>query len=419
MTDLILNRLPRLGKYLTFFDQKLGRPARQHFIHLILAFILYDGAKNLAGLNRASFNRRHLSSVDRFLTEVEWPQDEWEQLRFEDLSRRAKRFLQHQQAKGQKVPIFLCLDDTNNPKSGDQTAGVSLQYSHLQGRLVLSYCLVTAVLVVGPWVIPYDFKLYRRKAECERRGDLVQFRDKLSLAAELIEQWQPFEQTEPIVVVDSWYSGLPVLNSCAKRQFTLISGLPANRCIKAKAKGAWQQLKEYAASLSTSAYHPVTVGAKRWQLAQLISPLKQAPQIKAGKIVLARGLGNGRGERFWYCSDQSLALNLIMEYYTVRWEIETFHKQAKQLLGWCDNQCHLPKSVRRLWLLLLLAYSYLTIERVEHSEAYARWRGCSFATLWQIQQAHKLAAHQAQFEGAYQAGVEGVPLADLLGKVRA
>lgn len=418
MTDLILNRLPRLGKYLTLFDQKLGRPARQHFIHLILAFLIYDGPKNLAGLNRASFNRRHLSSADRFLTEVAWPEEQWEQLRFADLSRRAKRFLQHQQAKAQKVPIFLCLDDTNNPKSGNQTSGVSLQYSHLQGRLVLSYCLVTAVLVVGPWVIPYDFKLYRRKAECERRGNLEQFRDKLSLAAELIAQWQPFEQTEPIVVVDSWYSGPAVLSACAKRNFTLICGLPSNRCIKAATNGAWRQLKEYAASLSASAYHSVTVGAQRWHLAQLISPLKQAP-AKSGKIVLARGLGNGRGERFWYCTDKSLALKLIMEYYAVRWEIETFHKQAKQLLGWCDNQCHLEKSVRRLWLLLLLAYSYLTIERVEHSEEYQRWSGCSFATLWQIQQSHKLTAHQAEFEWAYQAGVKGVPLTDLLGKVRA
>jgi SRSO17 transposase len=418
MTASILKRLPRFSNYLALFDTRFGQPARQHFLHLLLAFLIYDGAKNLTGLNRATFNRRHLSSVDRFLSEVEWDEAELEQLRFADLTRRARCFLKNQQAKGHKVPVFLCIDDTNNPKSGLQTLGVSPQYSHLQRRILTSYCLLTAVLVVGPWVIPYEFKLYRRREECVAHGQLHLFRDKLSLAAELIQQWQPFEQTQPFVLADGWYSGPAVLSACAERNFTLICGLPSNRSIKVGTEQAkpYLQLKHYQTTLSPAAYHSVTVVGRRWKLASVVAPLKSG---RSGKVVLASEVAASKGERYWWCSDPKLSVAEIMEYYAVRWEIETFHKQAKQLLGWCDNQCHLPRTVRRLWTLLLIAYSYLTIERVEHSEEYPRWKGCSYATLWQIQQSHKLEAHQAQFEWAYEAGRSGVALQDLLGKVRA
>jgi hypothetical protein len=407
--------LPRFDKYLARFDGFFGHPARQPFLHLVLALLIYDGAKNLTGLNRATFNRRHLSCLDRFVTEVRWDENQVEQTRFEDLCGRARKWLSKQQAKGVRVPVFVCIDDTSNPKTSDGASGVSPQYNHLHRRIELSYCLVTAVLVVGCWVIPYQFQLYRRQAECIGRGQAGQLRDKLSLAADLIRGWQPFEQTAPIVVVDSWYTGPQVLQACQARGFTLIGGLNARRGLRLNQSKELVQVKHYQASLPNSAYHFVTVNGRKWQLASGVAELKGG---WSGRVVLARNGGGSRGERCWWCSPPAMAVAVMMAYYSVRWEIELFDKHAKQLLGWCDNQCYKEPAVRRLWLVMLVAYSYLTIERVEQGEQYERWRGCSWPSLWQVQQHHKRLAHRATVTAAWQLGCQGVPLDDLLVKVR-
>lgn len=420
MTDLILNRWPRFGNYLALFERKLGKPARQHLLHLLIAFLIYDGAKNVTGLNRALYQPRTLSSVDRFLTEGYWNEAEFEQIRLNDLNHRVRRYLKNRQAKGQTIPCFLCIDDTNNPKAGDKSAGVSYQYSHLAGTVICCYCLVTAVVVVGEWVIPLTFRLYRRREECARRGVPDQFKKKVELAAELIRQWQPLEGTQPFVLVDSWYMSAEVLAACAKRHFTLIGGIGANRSIQLVPGGAYLQLQQYQAKLTAQAYQLVTLGSQRWQVASCQAGLKGGYQVKVLITKSARPWPQAkRMARFWVCTDPKLKVSLILEWYRVRWEIETFHRQAKQLLGWTDNQCHLERSVRRLWTLLMLAYSYLTIERVEHSEEYPRWQGCSWATLWQIQQQHKRDAHQAQAEWVYQAAQAGIPLATVLQQIKA
>jgi SRSO17 transposase len=415
MTPFILNRWPRFSNYVALFNGKMNKAARDHLLHLLIGFLIYLGPKNLTGLNRATFNRRHLSSVDRFITEASWKADELEQIRQEDLTRRVRRYLEKHRAKGKKVPIFLCLDDTNNPKSGEKTEWVSYQYSHLAGGVIRCFCLVTAVVVVGPWVIPYDFKLYRRKQDCEAKNQPSLFRKKTALAAELIEQWQPFEGTEPYVLLDSWYTGEEVLAACAKRHFTLIGGVIGNRSFRTTAKGAYSSIQEQGTKLAASAYHLVTVGKQHWQMSSLVADLKWGYKVK---LIFSKA-PYSKKIHYFVCSNQALSVGEIMEYYSVRWEIETFHKQAKQLLGLCDNQCLLERNVRRLWTLLLIAYSYLMIERVEHADDYPHYKEKGLPSLGQVQRQHQLWSHQGQVEWAYQAGKSGLPLETILEAIKA
>lgn len=101
MLPFILNRWSRFSNYLALFEGKLGKPATQHFRHFLVALILYLGTKNITGLNRAAFNRCHLSSFDRFLTEGSWKIEEFDQIRQADLNRHIRRFLDKYTAKNQ------------------------------------------------------------------------------------------------------------------------------------------------------------------------------------------------------------------------------------------------------------------------------------------------------------------------------
>ena len=123
MTAFILNRWPHFSNFLALFTANLTKPAQRHLAALLIGLIIYDGRKNIAGLNRALFAPRHPSSLNRFLSEANWDQEQIEQTRQAELNRRIRRYLDSHQAKGVRVPALLCIDDTNNPKSGTRHPG--------------------------------------------------------------------------------------------------------------------------------------------------------------------------------------------------------------------------------------------------------------------------------------------------------
>ena len=403
MTEYILKRWSRFGNYLALFEPLLGKPAQQHFRHLLIAFIIYAGSKNITGLNRATFNRRHISSVDRFITEGTWNEAQFDQIRMQQLNRQVRRFLDSHTSKKARVPAFLCIDDTNNPKVGDKSDWVSFQYSHLAGRNILCWCLVTAVMVVGDWTIPFNFRLYRRQADCIAQGLPALFRTKVELAIELIREWQPPVGTKPYVLVDNWYMSRELLAVCAERKFTLIGGIKANRTIKRQGQPTTQKLSAFGPTIQASAYQNVTIGKQSWQMAGFEAELAGGYGVK---VVASKSATSGEETtaphlNYWVCTDTKLNVPTIMELYSVRWEIETFHKQAKQLLGLKDNQCQSERSVRRLWTLLLIAYSYLVMERVDHAADYVHSAVKVRPTLGEVVREHQLQAHQAVVEWAY------------------
>lgn len=424
MTPYILKRWPRFDNFLSLFSAKLGKPARRHFIALIIAFIIYDGRKNIAGLNRALFSPCHTACLWRFIGESAWDERELEQIRLDELNRRVRRYLETFRAKGQRVPAFLCIDDTNNPKTGSHTPWASYQYSHLAGGLIRCYCLVTAVLVVGPYAIPLSFALYRKKDECAKSQPSTQYLAKTELAARLIKEWQPPQDTQPFVLADSWYVCDELFAICKERNFTLIGALKANRLITTTACPKATALSEYAPLLEKAAYQLVTLGKQTFQLAGVAAQLKGGQAVK---VVVGRQLGLGTKPtagikaytyRYFVSSDPALAVKTISEFYAVRWEIETFHASAKQLFGLDHNQCWRERNVWRLWTLLLIAYSYIVLEAVEHASDYAR-ADQGWVSLGQVVAKHQLEAHRGQGEWVYRQALAGQPLDLVLAQINA
>jgi SRSO17 transposase len=425
MTHYIVKRWPRFDNFVALFSANLTRPAQRHLIALLIALIIYDGRKNLAGLNRALWGPCHKSSLNRFVSEGTWSACHFEQLRLDYLNRQVRGYLAAHRAKGQSVNAFLCIDDTNNPKTGECANGTAYQYSHLAGGLIRCYCLVTAVVVIGPFVLPLSFQLYRPKPKGSASGDdpsLGQYPSKIELAVRLIQEWQPPQGTQPFVLADSWYVCDELFEAAHKRNFTLIGGLKANRRITTSACENLTALSLYAPSVPKSAYQLVTLGKQRFELAGIEAKLKGG---RAVKLVISRSLAAGAKPkagikpytyRYFVSSEAGLALKTLIELYQVRWEIETFHAHLKQLLGLDHNQCWLPRSIERMWALLLMAYSYLMLEAVEHSADYLR-PGQVRVGLGQVVAHHKHQAHLAQAHWIYDQTSAGQSLEAILAQI--
>lgn len=419
MTDYIVNRWPHFSNFLDLFSTKLAKPAKRHLTALLIALIIYDGRKNVAGLNRALFAPRHPSSLNRFVSEAKWDENELEQTRQAELNRRIRLYLKSHQAKEVKVPAFLCIDDTNNPKSGTRTPYASFQYNHLAGGLVRCYCLVTALMVIGPYAVPLALQLYRKREDCVKQGRSQDYVSKTELAARLIRSWQPPNGTEPIVLVDSWYVCDEVIAAADTHHFTLIGGLKANRCVTTNSNSRLLNLNEYAPNLPKSAYQLVTLEKQRVQVAGLKAFLKGG---RAVKLVVSRQLAASKplksgikhyNYRYFISTEPSMPTQSLCEFYSVRWEIETFHANLKELLGLDHNQAWREQSVRRQWFLLLLAYTYLALEAAEHYSEYGP-NGCLWVTIGQVVGWHKREAHRGQVEWVYAKAKADLPIDELL-----
>ena len=75
------------------------------------------------------------------------------------------------------------------------------------------------------------------------------------------------------------------------------------------------------------------------------------------------------------------------------------------MIGLDHTQCWKEKSVKRLWILQLITYSYLHLEQVEHWQDYEGSEGTKkWLSLGQVVQWHKREAQRGQCEWAYELG---------------
>lgn len=426
MTAYIVKRWQGFGNFVTLFTTKLTKPAQRHLLALLIALVSYDGRKNVAGLNRALFAPCHSSSLHRFLSEGSWSAGEFEQKRLDYLDRKVRRYLAKYRAKGQLVNAFLCIDDTNNPKSGILAPGTAYQYSHLAGGLIRCYCLVTGIVLIGPYVIPLSFQLYQPPATASRNILARQTPNpsKIELAQRLIHAWQPPAGTRPFVLADSWYICDQLFTATSQRGFILLGGLKANRLVSTPACPKLTALSSYAPKVPKSAYQTVTLAKQRFCLAGIEATLKGGRQVK---LVIAKSLANtakaGAGikrytYRYFVSSDPHLGVQELAELYSVRWEIETFHAHLKQLLGLDHSQCWSLRSLERLWSLILIAYTYLMLEAVENGQLYGLEQS-SQLSLGQVVAYHKREAHRAQAEWVFDQTTSGQPLQTILQAIAA
>jgi SRSO17 transposase len=218
MLQAILENNGVLNQFLSEFRAAFRNKAQfRHFQHYVIALMIYLGDKNLSGLSRAIPDGRHECSLYRFLSQGKWDAEQVNQIRLEQLNRKARRALAKEQRKGKEATVYVIIDDSLVEKSGKKMDGVAKHHSHKDGnKWVLGHVWVTAQLVVAGYSYPLDWRLYRRQIECETNG--VPFYSKPDLAKQMIEAYQPLPTTKTIVLTDSWYANQDLIKLC--RQVT-------------------------------------------------------------------------------------------------------------------------------------------------------------------------------------------------------
>ncbi len=253
----------------------------------------------------------------------------------------------------------LIIDDSVQDKRYSRSIEmVKLQYSGAEGGLVRGIGVVNLVHTSGEdgECYPIDFRIYAKEADGKSKNDHFQ---ELLLRAVGAKQIQA-----KTVLFDSWYGSWRNLKLVHRLGLTFYTTLKANRMVSLSAEDGY-----------------IHLDAIDWNDERLrhgiIVKLKKVPfKVRLFKVVALNG------DIDWVITndlDETVITQVAQNANELRWQVEEFHRELKQLTGSAKCQCRKARSQRNhlaccyhAWLSLKVHAALLnkTIYRV-HTDLFS------------------------------------------------
>lgn len=235
---------------------------------------------------------------------------------------------------------FLIADDSvQNKQYAEKIGLVKLQYSGAVHGLVKGIGVINLVHSDGKDYYPVDFRVYAPGTDGKTKNDHFQ---EMLLAAKEKKRIKA-----KYVLMDSWYASVGNLKLIHRKGMIFFTTLKENRLISLTKKGGYIHLEDL-----------------RWNGCRpeqgLLVKLKELPF----KVRLFR-LAAPDGRIDWVitnCPDRNLKRKVVKQKNNIRWQIEQFHREVKNLTGSEKCQSRSSRSQRnhlsycyQAWLSLKVA----------------------------------------------------------------
>jgi hypothetical protein len=373
----------------------------RHFQHYLTGLIVLPN-KSMANIARCLLESADKTNLSRFLSEAPWREDK--------VNRRRIRFMLqettlHRQRRRESLVV---IDDTLCEHVGSLFDYVDRHYNHSDGTYPLAHNPVTSLYVSGPVRFPLGLRLYRRYEELTRweasvakhfpeleiptatkarnrlhkqvdpvllqdpdfRARHEQFRTKIALAMELIEEAIRHKVPFGVVVFDAWYLAEELVRVLARRRKDWVSLLKRNRLlettsVRLRDVNGWRMLlpgphiavEELVPLIPTQAYRPVSVrGHTYWCFTLGV----RLPGLGKVRIVVSFEHESLTGSAVVLVSNRvDWSAAKIIGLYLQRWPTETFYQDSKEQLGFNEYRMRSTEAIGKHWCLVFVAYSLL------------------------------------------------------------
>jgi len=210
---------------LRFIDQFLAnfQPMFSNTQMSALRSIIYGMFHEYKRLSLSAISRKthtHYQNLQYFFSESDWDIDQFNQIRL--------NILQNQPTTRATTNGVFAIDDTGCPKPhAKNTEGAQFQYCGSLGRDENCNVAVASCFVSNSKHFPVEFKSYIP----EDQSQPGQFKSKLDLAKELIEN--AIAKAIPFftIVFDAWYTSTDMIEFIASKNKTLVAETKINRSI--------------------------------------------------------------------------------------------------------------------------------------------------------------------------------------------
>jgi DDE superfamily endonuclease len=375
----------RVRQWTEPFRGCLSKPQYQHFVTVLLGFILCQEGRTLSGLARPIAGGPSVASLSRFLAQAPWEPTRLVQTWLRRFRAQMTPLVEaeherHRQTRPRRrgrppepvVTGYLIGDDSTVAKpKGAKMAGLGRHYSTTAGTQVQGHSLVQGLYVLLGRRCPLAPQLYQPQAVCQAAG--VPFRSKLDLLVEEVQTFAPVAGTRTHVLADSWYGAKRLWRAARERGFLITTGLKANRSLRlpdpAEPRGwRWQRLDDYAAGLSADDFTLLDWPRQSEEEPRQVYVHVVSTRVRTlyrCQVVIARPALDAppAATRYWGSSDLDADLSALLSHIAARWDVETFFGDAKDVLGLDQYQLMTTTAIVRFWTLALAAYTLLEQEQ--------------------------------------------------------
>ena len=262
----------------------------------------------------------------------------------------AKQFIglseKEKEGKGFRCLIF---DDSVLQKKGKYIERVSRVWDHVTGRYVLGYKLLVGMYWDGASCIPVDFSLHREKGKkkdmpygIKKKTMKKQFRkcrdyssnghqraletdmSKIASVVAMIKRATKKKLAVDYVLMDSWFTCWEITSLVMKRKGLHLIGMYKG----AKTKFMIGEKKLTYSQIRSELGKPVRCRKLGYYYKQAIVEWNG----KQVKLFFSKQGNNGKWKTF-LTTNTSLSFIAMIKIYQLRWSIEVFFKEGKQLFG--------------------------------------------------------------------------------------
>jgi SRSO17 transposase len=345
---------PSLDK---FFQPLHGHFHWDHFTYfrlLVVTIACMWGRRNVANVYRYLEAPSHRTRLNNFFLVARWDPEA-------ALRQKAQELLEALHPQPGET-IYLLIDDSKKAKRGQCMDAVAKLKDPVTDTYIRGHQYVCAILVCRGQVIPWGIRLYVKPQQAKALG--LPFRKSTELAAQLIRELKAPGASNVMVLFDAYDLCHTVVQACREKRFCFASTLKGNRSLF---KAGWK--------LSAGRYSKNLFRRRRTDTLVTVKPHGQARyrDIDAGwlkvsalgplHIVFSRQ-GSARKILGLVTDAPALSAAELIRRYEIRWTVEQFFKDSKQLLGLGHYQNRSYGAAVIHLHLVCFAYALLTHLRI-------------------------------------------------------
>ena len=343
-----------LENFNSAFSTKHQRSIFREFIYAM--FSSYNRMSLSAIANNTAVNYQKLQY---FFSEANWDTKELNSIRI--------KILQNQRTTKANKDGVLAIDDTACPKPHAlKTEGAQVQYCGCLGREENANVAVASCFVSESKHFPVDFKSYLPITTPNPKD----FKSKLDLAKELIDDALDKKIPFSSVVVDAWYTSTDLIEFSASRGLTLAAEVKINRSIfftHPKTK-QWRYLtgdklipliKEFYAHKLKNVSIPTSDGTDKNVLTYSFETKLKDCKVPVRAIFVFNKWSktDDKDVHILITTDLNMSVRCALLTYLLRWGIEESFRELKDTFCFDQYQVRGQEQIQRHWIMAFLAWT--------------------------------------------------------------
>jgi len=389
MAHPIIIQESSLRNYLSAFQDVL-RPAQWTYFETVLMGLIHcQASRTLSGMLRTVAVLVSVWDLSRFLVSPRWSAARLAEVRYRVFcaevqplvaaAHEVQRLNQPRRPGRSKATVvtgYLILDDSTHVKRyAKQMSGLGWHYSGTDQRTMPGHSLFQGLYLVEDRQFPLDSQMYIQKSVCEQ--EQRPFQSKVDLAVSVVEHFEPLPETHTHVLIDSWYVNKRMWKAVKRRHWDLTGGLKANhklRTLDAEGQPIWMRLDDFAAELPADQFQPIQWPSQEGEVVVYVYLMRtRVKKLGVCQVLIVKPTteSNGDQARFYMTTRLEDPLEQVVQTVALRWGVETFFADFKELMGSDQYQLHSAEAILRFWALGLCLYQYLDslrhrLERLNH-----------------------------------------------------